>query len=416
MTARTYVDVHVLQTVPPSNLNRDDAGSPKQAVYGGVRRARVSSQAWKRAARTAFGEQLSDLLGAGCELLGRHLLGERLVARTAFAEQVPAEQLATRTKKIAQLLAERLVARTGLDTDASARIAVHLLEPLKISAGKKKTTETAYLLFFGRAQLEQLVDLIADRAAELAGLGDKDLAAAVKDLPVQATLASGHPIDVALFGRMVADIPGLNVDAATQVAHALSTHPVEVEFDYFTAVDDENPKEDTGAGMIGTVEFNSATLYRFATVGVHQLLENLGGDVEATATALEVFLMSFVRSMPTGHENSFAHRTVPSLVAVAVREDQPVNLVSAFESPVRAGQREDGGGFAEVSAMRLAEEMCRANELWGLTPLQVTATYQRPINGDGAVLVKALGEPVPFAETVSAVVALVHGRLTGGPS
>lgn len=377
MTAATmfplYIDVHVLQTVPPSNLNRDDAGSPKQAMYGGARRARVSSQAWKRA------------------------------TRTEFVSLLPAEQLATRTKKISALLAERLSTRTGLDLEASGRLAAHLLAPLGISAGKK-ATETAYLLFFGRAQLEALVDLIADRAGELASLDDKALDAAVKDLPVRDRLATGHPIDVALFGRMVADIPGLNVDAATQVAHALSTHAVEVEFDYFTAVDDENPKEDTGAGMIGTVEFNSATLYRFATVGMHQLLDNLGGDQDAAVHALTAFLTAFVRSMPTGHQNSFAHRTVPNLVALVVRDDQPVNLVSAFEVPIRSTS-----GVATESTRRLAEELNRTSDLWGLTPAFVAATYHP--GQDAAVLSAALGDPKPFEDAVAGVADAVRKQL-----
>lgn len=377
MTPRTYVDVHVLQTVPPSNLNRDDAGSPKQAVYGGVRRARVSSQAWKRA------------------------------TRSAFVDHVPEEQLATRTKKISGLLAGRLAARTGLPTEAATRLATSLLEPLKITAGKK-AAETSYLLFFGRPQLESLVDLVAERAEELASLGDAALKGEVAGLPVHQQLASGHPLDVALFGRMVADIPGLNVDAATQVAHAISTHAVEVEFDYFTAVDDENPREDTGAGMIGTVEFNSATLYRFATVGLHQLVENLGGDVEAAVTALRVFLTTFTQSMPRGHENSFAHRTVPGLVSVAVRRDQPVNLVSAFESPVQGRS-----GIAAASEVRLAEEMRRTSELWGLSPLLVASTYSAH-NGEAKLQEEALGPPMPFADVVAAVVGEARRRLSPG--
>jgi CRISPR system Cascade subunit CasC len=370
-----YVDVHVLQTVPPSNLNRDDAGSPKQATYGGARRARVSSQAWKRATRRAF-EQL-----------------------------LPAERLATRTKKIASLLADRISGRCGIDAEAAARLATFLLDPLGISAGKK-VTETAYLLFFGRGQLEALVDLVADRAAELASLDDAGLKSAVKELPVREQLAEGHPIDVALFGRMVADIPGLNVDAATQVAHALSTHAVEVEFDYFTAVDDENPKENTGAGMIGTVEFNSATLYRFATVGVHQLLDNLGGDLEASSEALGAFLTAFVRSMPTGHQNSFGHRTVPNLVSLVLRPDQPVNLVSAFEAPVRAKD-----GIVAESQRRLAKELRRSEALWGLAPELVVSTYSASAE-DAAILSATLGDPLPFDDAIAGVVGVVSKRLT----
>jgi CRISPR system Cascade subunit CasC len=365
-----YVDIHILQTVPPSNLNRDDAGSPKQAMYGGARRARVSSQAWKRA------------------------------TRVAFVGQVPNAEGGTRTKKIAALLAGRIAARVGLDEESSMRLATAMLVPLGIKPGKK-ANETAYLLIFGRAQIERLVDEVADRAQELAALSDKDLAEAVKDVPVKECLGTGHPIDVALFGRMVADIADLNVDAATQVAHALSTHPVEIEFDYFTAVDDENPREETGAGMIGTVEFNSATLYRFATVAVHQLLENTGGDVDATLSALTMFLRSFVQSMPTGHQTSFAHRTTPSLVSVAVRDDQPVNLVSAFEKPVMGT-----AGVAEESAVLLAAEMQNTSDLWGLKPLALLSTYRPPAQeGLAASMRDALGEPVQFAELVEAVTA-----------
>lgn len=373
-TARLYVDVHVLHTVPPSNLNRDDAGSPKQAVYGGVRRARVSSQAWKRA------------------------------TRIGFASLLPEDRLATRTKKIASLLADRISQRSGIAAEDAARVASSLLSPLGISPGKK-TAETAYPLFFGRAQLDEIVALVVDQARDLAALSDADLTAAVTDLPVRDRLSRGHPVDVALFGRMVADLSGLNVDAATQVAHALSTHAVDVEFDYFTAVDDENPREDTGASMIGTVEFNSATLYRYATVGVHQLLNNLDTDPEATLQALGAFLTAFVRSMPTGHQSSFAHRTVPHLVAVVLRHDQPVNLVSAFEAPVRAG-----AGLAGESARRLAAELTRASDLWALAPLAVVASYD-PSLADAGTLADAFGPPRPFPNVVSATVDAVRAHL-----
>lgn len=372
--SRLYVDIHVLQTLPPTNLNRDDAGSPKQAIYGGARRARVSSQSWKRA------------------------------TRTAFTESIPEDQLGTRTRRISSLLADRLAVATGLDTEAAARLATAMLALLGIKAGKK-ATDTAYLLFFGRPQLDRLARLVADQAGELAALDDEALKEAVKDLPVKDVLGSGHPIDVALFGRMVADIPGLNVDAATQVAHALSTHAIETEFDYYTAVDDENTT-DSGAGMIGTIEFTSATLYRFATVGIHQLATNLGGDLDAAVSALGVFLEAFVTSIPTGHLNSFAHRTLPNLVAVAVREDQPVNLVSAFEKPVAPRE-----GIVGESTQRLIDELARANELWGRPPVAVHATYT-PAKYERET--EILGAPLAFPQLVTTVTDTVRGRVTGG--
>lgn len=146
-----------------------------------------------------------------------------------------------------------------------------------------------------------------------------------------------HSLDVALFGRMIADDKALNVDAAAQVAHALSVHEVDNEFDYFTAVDDHLEDSEPGAGMIGTVEFNSSTLYRYATVDVDALASNLGHDtseVDATARAIVTFLRSFALSMPTGKQNTFANRTRPDAVIVSIRRGAPVNLVGAFEDPV----------------------------------------------------------------------------------
>ncbi len=381
MPNQIYIDVHVIQTVPPSNLNRDDAGSPKQATYGGARRARVSSQAWKRATRMAFAA-------------------------------MPVDKLGTRTKRILALLSERLIAE-GLEQDEASRVASQVLAPLlgsdkgKISMDKNNKEHTAYTLFLGYKQIDELCLLAKDNLDQLGKTGVKEL-----KKKIEAILNSGHPLDVALFGRMVADIATLNVDAATQVAHALSTHPVEIEFDYYTAVDDENPEEDTGAAMIGTVEFNSATLYRFATVSQQQLIENLGGDVDSSLFALRSFIDAFARSMPTGHITSFAHRTVPNLVCVTVRGDQPVNLVSAFEDPVRSS-----GGIAKASCLRFAEEMTRVERVWGLEPLSVFTAYDAPEDEKVAsVMSDALGSSRSFAEVVDGTIAAVEGRLSSSDS
>ncbi|MET8215123.1 type I-E CRISPR-associated protein Cas7/Cse4/CasC [Streptomyces hirsutus] len=367
MTQRLYIDVHVVQTVPPANLNRDDQGNPKEAIYGGVRRSRVSSQAWKRASR-------------------RH-----------FDAQAPEPDRATRTKRIISELTTRISRNTGLDREDAGRIAAALLAQLGLSQGKK-AGDTAYLLFYGNAQLDAVAALVTDHAADLAALDEKAFTEAVKELPVAENFKTGHPTGVALFGRMVADIPKLNVDAAVQVAHALSTHETQLEFDYFTAVDDQNEQDETGAGMIGTIGFNSATLYRYATVGFAQLTDNLGGDTEAALHALDRFVDSFALSAPTGYQNSFAHRTRPSLVAVVVRTDQPVNLVSAFEEPVAAE-----AGIQANSARRLAEEHITATQVWGDTPLYAAASHtfttREPRTKDTAeTLAQAFGDPVTFPE------------------
>ncbi|MEW2350872.1 type I-E CRISPR-associated protein Cas7/Cse4/CasC [Streptomyces sp. NPDC006684] len=380
MPQRLFIDVHIVQTVPPANVNRDDQGNPKEAVYGGARRSRVSSQAWKRATR-------------------KH-----------FDTTVPEPDRATRTRRLTSELAKRIVRDTKLERDKADRLAGALLTRLNLSQGKK-ASDTAYLLFYGNAQLDTVAALVSGQAHDLAALDDEKLAAELKDLPVADAFSTGHPVGVALFGRMVADIPKLNVDAAVQMAHALSTHETQLEFDYFTAVDDKTEKEETGAGMIGTIAFNSATLYRYATVGFAQLADNLGGDTEAALDALDRFVDSFARSVPTGYQNSFAHRTRPSLVAVVVREDQPVNLVTAFEEPVVSE-----AGIQAASVRSLAHEYAAARSAWGDVPVHAAATHTFASGKPGATetleaLTEAFGTSVPFDELRSGLRACVSAVL-----
>ncbi|WP_405643926.1 type I-E CRISPR-associated protein Cas7/Cse4/CasC [Streptomyces uncialis] len=400
---RTYVDVHILHTVPPANLNRDDQGNPKEAYFGGVRRSRVSSQAWKRA------------------------------TRLHFTDRMPLQHLATRTRRVSGDLIQRIVVATGVGQEDAARLAAALLAPLNITAGKRQG-DTAYLFFYGHRQLDSVVDLVRDRTAELLALGAKELAAEVTAMGIQEKFAAAHPLDVALFGRMVADIPALRVDAATQVAHALSTHAVDLEFDYFTAVDDRAQEEqETGAGMIGNIGFNSATLYRYATVGLHQLRHNLsvpsapptsgkaatpngGRDGERAATGAAItgvqdFLTSFSRSIPSGYRNSFAHRTLPSLVAVVVREDQPVNLVSAFEEPV-----DSRSGIVAKSAERLAAEYLTSTRRWGDTPAFTAVCHSfDPTSRAAKQLTEAFGESRDFPDLLAGLGDHLTSAAARGP-
>lgn len=321
--------------MPPSNLNRDDAGAPKECTDGGVRRPRASSQAWKHATRLAFAA-----LGIG------------------------EDQLGTRTKQIADHLAERIAVRTGLEPEPAARLATAVIAPLGIKASRNKGEETAYLLFYGHRQIEQLVDMVAARATELTALSDKKLAEEIAGDEVRTALTTGHPIDVALFGRMVANVSGIDVHAACQVAHAIATHGAELEFDYYTAVDDRQGPDSKGAGMIGRIGFNSATFHRYGAVSLHQLEANLS-DPAAAVDAAVAFVSAFVRSMPTGYGNSFAHRTMPQLVALAVRDDQPVNLVTAYGAT----------GYAAPSATALAAEQTTLAQQWGAPAAWTGATH-----------------------------------------
>ena len=155
---------------------------------------------------------------------------------------------------------------------------------------------------------------------------------------------------------MVADDPSLNEDASCQVAHAISTHAIENEFDFFTAVDDLAPEDNAGAGMLGTVEFNSSTIYRYANIALHELVNQLA-DKESTLAASKLFIEAFAKSLPTGKINTFANQTLPQFLAVTLRTDRPVNLVSAFEEPIKSNT-----GYGKESIKKLAEEYKKAEK------------------------------------------------------
>lgn len=367
---RSILDVHVLQTVPPSNLNRDDTGSPKTARFGGVTRSRVSSQAWKRATRTAFRGTLDDT------------------------------ELGVRSKRLAELIGERIV---GLDEsleDSAHDLAVKAVEAIgiKIAPPKNRKTdpaESGYLVFLSHHQITALAELAIESARTGAPIDRKTAKARAK---------ADHSVDVALFGRMIADDADLNVDAAAQVAHAISVHAVANEYDYFTAVDDHknaDAEEDAGAGMIGTVEFNSATLYRYATVDVDRLRDNLGDD-KATRRAVEAFLRAFVTSMPTGKQNTFANRTLPDAVLVVLRDSQPINLVGAFEEPV------GDDGRVPTSITRLATHAAELHKAYGEAP--VAAWVSGP--GSRVDPLEAFATRSDLAATVTAVGDAVDARLS----
>lgn len=332
-----FVELHLIQNFAPSNLNRDDTGAPKDALFGGQRRARVSSQCFKRAIRLYSRDQ----------------------------QLIPTEYRALRTKKLQALLLERL---TGRDQEAaSGKIEVALAAAgLKL----KDDGKTEYLLFLGEREIAGFAALIEEHwdALIIPAAGEKkgkkeSKAAIPAELAKQAKalLDGGKAVDVALFGRMLADLPQVNQDAACQVAHAISTHRVERDFDYFTAVDDVGGPDETGAGMIGQVEFNSATFYRYAALDVSKLLQNLQDDKELTASAIEALIQSMVRAIPTGKQNSFAAHNLPEFIGVSLRKS-PLNLANAFERPI---QPRHDKSLTEQSVAALGEYESKLAPVYG---------------------------------------------------
>ncbi len=350
------LEVHILQNFAPSNLNRDDTGAPKDCEFGGYRRARISSQCLKRAMRETM--RASALL--------------------------PPEDLARRTKRLVEEVGRRLVAAGRDEQEARAVIIAALAAAgLKVEANQK----TQYLLFLGEREIANLVALCAEHWDALLAVGqaaDEGAKgggrAAKKAKPVAGSpaigdalkrlLDGGRAADLALFGRMIADLPDRNVDGACQVAHALSTNSVSVEFDFYTAVDDLQTDDTTGADMLGTIEFNSACYYRYANVDVARLEANLQGDSELTRRTVEAFLRAAITAVPSGKQNSMAAQNPPSLVCVVARRTGLWSLANAFVQPVRAG---GAGDLVAQSMVRLDAHWGRLTRMYGAD--QITGAW-----------------------------------------
>lgn len=346
------LEIHILQSFPPANLNRDENGMPKSTVFGGRPRARISSQCQKRAARLYYHEHAEEL---GIDVAN-------------FAE---------RSRGWATKLKESLIQQNIVDSKADlvASLALTVLTEKKDIKGKQKTKKSTStkpqaeeaseepsdkveksdtILFLGNTEVQNISTLLINNWAEIEKTIEGKDPALSKDIVdgiinTVKSKSTPKPGDVALFGRMMANLPNANVDAAVQMAHAISVNTLQQEFDFFTAVDDLSASDDQGADHIGETGFNSSTFYRFANVDTRQLTQNLGTQKGALAVT-QAFVKAFIRAIPTGHQNGFAAHSLPALVLLVVREGQPVSLVDAFEDPIRPG---NGMSLLEKSVQEL---------------------------------------------------------------
>lgn len=331
------IDFHALQTLPPSLINRDDTGAPKTAIFGGVPRQRVSSQSWKRAIRKDFEKKFPTYLRGYRTRRAIELLANSIQELDTSIEEVEATALSQKVFKAAGF---KTVKRKTTKKGAKA-------------AEQKNDLE--YPICLSVRQVKNLAKYAVNHREE-----EKFTKKALKPL-----FAEDPSVDIAMFGRMVADAKDFNVDASVQVAHAIGVHESEPEFDFYTAVDDMvEADEEVGAAMMGTVQMMSSTLYRFATIDVDSLTKNLGKQ-DVTAEAIKAFANSFITSLPTGKQNSFAHNSVPELVYVTVRDDRSISLVNAFEEPVVS---ENNQGRRKSAADRLAREAEQIQNTYGFVP------------------------------------------------
>lgn len=365
-----HLELHIIQSVPVACLNRDDLNSPKTAIFGGVQRARVSSQSWKRAiremAKEIAAEENSDLFNGDRTRRMVYTLSTRLVER-----EIPSNAAVAIAEQVADI--------------------VETLDSKVDSAGYKKIKT---VMFFSKAEYDAIAEAIATsndvknsvEALEkaVADGNDKDKEKVLKAMgktlekgAISKAIKSAQlkdAADIALFGRMVANDPSLKVDGASMFAHILSTHKADNEIDFFAAVDDLNTDE-SGAGMTSTLEFNSATYYRFAALNLDELAkdDHLGDivlkdgtvvrSVETRKQVVKTFLKATILSIPSARKTTMNGNTLPVYVLGVVREKgHPIQLVNAFETPVRRSDK----GFVTESISRMNVEYADLKETWGI--------------------------------------------------
>ena len=323
------IEVHMLKNYPPVNLNRDDSGAPKSCFFGGVQRGRISSQCLKRSWRT------SDVF----KRVGSYGI---------------------RTRKLPELVADKLIEMgIGADFADCAR------EKLTGIANKEGTTTkdgmTAQIVFYAEEEIERVAQRIKE-AIESDGDLKTFSKRKAKDFDAMKEDAKISPIsaDIALFGRMVTSDYFMNVDASMQVAHAISTHAVNRESDYYTAMDDLlKAGEVTGAAMIGDTDYNSCCYYEYASIDTDILEENLKnaqGKEELIRKLIPALLQAMAFSNPSGKQNSFAGQIMPDAVMIECKQDKiPLSYVNAFEIPVPVWG--SNPKIVETSIQRLAEHV-----------------------------------------------------------
>lgn len=350
-----YLDIHALHTLPYSNVNRDGLGSPKSCIYGGAQRIRVSSQSWKRAARLAVENQ------AATPTLRTRQLAVKLT-QTLLERNEGERTTAPWDNDDARRAGRAIVQAYGLTPEDDADI-------------------TKVLLWLPSSVIEQLVQL-AEKHRELITqvplpeIGDngrpktlskdektardaanKAIVSALKQ-PVTDIIDSHSPT-IALLGRMLADYPDHTVDGATQVAHAFTVHEAAPDFDYFTAVDDLAPN--SGAGHLATAEFAAGTFYRYCTVNVPLLQQNLG-NADAAIDIIAAWTRNFLTVVPSGKQNSTAAHTVPDLVYLTLRK-APLSLAAGFERPLTT----HSNGYLDLAATTLDDYTTRLHTFLGDT-------------------------------------------------
>jgi CRISPR system Cascade subunit CasC len=358
-----FVQLHILTSYPPSNLNRDDTGRPKTALMGDALRLRISSQSQKRAWRTS--DVFSSFLPDGEELIGDRTkrVGLEWIYPKLIEQGVPDEQARQWSQEIQRAYGEP-EKEEGSDPDKSLLNGqlVHI-SPVERERLLAFVDDLAAYLVHGTAN--DIVERVEKGITKRNKASDKKKANATlaRELADVLLISKSTAVDIALFGRMLASVPAFNYDAAVQVAHAITVHKSAVEDDYFSAVDDlNNGLSDKGAAHIGERSYGAGLFYLYICIDRKLLGENLGGDGVLTAKVLEAFVHAVTKVSPTGMQNSHASRAYASYVLAEKGNQQPRSLAQAFLKPIRPYEDQD---MLEMSVKAIERRRDNFDKVYG---------------------------------------------------
>ncbi|WP_353806262.1 type I-E CRISPR-associated protein Cas7/Cse4/CasC [Prosthecochloris sp.] len=330
----TRIEYHILQSFPVTCLNRDDVGAPKTAIVGGSTRARVSSQCWKRQVRLSM--------------------------------QDFGIKLGIRSKKVSEF-----VAKACLQKGASEEQAAECGKVISDSFSKDT------LFFFSESEAQAFADYAREKNFDSTTLKDKELQKVAKKVLNPAV----DGLDIALFGRMVAQAADLNIEAAASFSHAISTHKVSNEVEFFTALDDL--AEEPGSAHMGSLEFNSATYYRYISLDLGQLWESIGG--EHLAEAVESLTKALFVAVPSARQTTQSGASPWEFAKIFIRKGQRLQV--PFETAVKAKD----GGYLQPSITALTDYLTKKEALAGsLFGKEKEFTFGEDVNFSIDDLIKGL--------------------------
>lgn len=343
---KLHIEFHILQSFPVTCLNRDDVGAPKTAIVGGVQRARVSSQAWKRPVRMAMHE-LGVTHGTRTKLISK------LIAEACENAGASPEQAKACGDKIEGAFIKKKEAKKGKKgKEGAAEIDVE--ETVADSAAEKTDT----LLFLSPNEVAILANAFSEKGFNpdevITQKDQKKQAKQVADLIGNVSKAI-DAVDIALFGRMVAQAADMNVEAAASFSHAISTHKASNEVEFFTALDDQ--ATEPGSAHMGSLEFNSATYYRYVSLDLGQLHQTLAG--QNVPEAVEIFTKALFVAVPTARQATQSGASPWEFAKVLVRKGQRLQV--PFEKAVKAKD----GGFIQPSIEAMSGYLTKQEKLHG---------------------------------------------------